>query len=42
MYTQRQGTCDDCNGQGEQVSEKDKCKTCNAKKVVKEKKILEP
>lgn len=41
MYTQRQVQCDDCNGQGEQINQKDKCKTCNAKKVVKEKKILE-
>lgn len=41
MYTQRTGPCDDCNGTGEVINEKDKCKTCNGKKVVKEKKILE-
>lgn len=41
MYTQRTGPCDDCKGQGEKVSEKDKCKTCNGQKVTKEKKVIE-
>jgi DnaJ family protein A protein 2 len=41
MYSQSTRPCDDCNGQGEVISEKDKCKTCDGKKVVKEKKIIE-
>lgn len=41
MYSQRTAPCDDCMGQGEQINEKDKCKTCNGKKVVKEKKIID-
>jgi DnaJ family protein A protein 2 len=41
MYTQSTRPCDDCNGTGETISEKDKCTTCEGKKVVKEKKILE-
>lgn len=41
MYSQSQGPCDDCRGQGEVINEKDKCKTCNGKKVIKEKKILD-
>ena len=41
MYTQSTGPCDDCRGQGEVINEKDKCKTCNGKKVNKEKKVLE-
>ena len=41
MYTQSQGPCDDCHGKGEVIDEANKCKTCNAKKVVKEKKIIE-
>lgn len=41
MYTQSTGRCDDCRGQGEVIDEKNKCKTCNGKKVMKEKKILD-
>lgn len=41
MYSQSTGPCSDCGGSGEQISEKDKCKDCNGKKVVKEKKVLE-
>ena len=41
MYTQSTGPCDECRGQGEVINEKDKCKTCNGKKVNKEKKVLE-
>lgn len=41
MYTQSTRPCDDCGGQGEVVSEKDKCKTCDGKKVTKEKKVLD-
>jgi len=41
MAQQMHITCSDCQGQGEIISEHDKCKTCNAKKVIKEKKTLE-
>lgn len=41
MYSQSTGPCPDCGGSGTQISEKDKCKDCNGKKVVKEKKVLE-
>lgn len=33
MYSQRTGPCDECGGQGEVINEKDKCKTCDGKKV---------
>ena len=41
MYTQSQGPCDDCDGKGEVIDEANKCKTCNGKKVKKEKKIID-
>ena len=41
MYTQSQGPCDDCRGKGEIIDEANKCKTCNGKKVTKEKKVIE-
>ena len=41
MYTQSTRPCDECRGTGEQINEKDKCKTCDGKKISKEKKILE-
>lgn len=41
MYSQSSGPCDDCRGKGEVIDEKHKCKTCNGKKVCKEKKIIE-
>lgn len=41
MYTQSQAQCDDCRGKGEVIDEKHKCKVCNGKKVVKEKKIID-
>lgn len=41
MYTQSTGPCDDCRGQGETIPEKGKCKACNGKKVISEKKIIE-
>ena len=40
MYSQRTGPCDECNGQGESIDEKKKCKTCNGKKIKKEKKTI--
>ncbi|KAL6309220.1 hypothetical protein BKA93DRAFT_815093 [Sparassis latifolia] len=41
MIQQIQQSCDNCNGTGEMINQKDKCKTCNGKKVVSEKKMLE-
>ena len=41
MYSQSTGPCSDCGGTGEQIDEANKCKNCNGKKVVKEKKVLE-
>ncbi|THH20930.1 hypothetical protein EW146_g499 [Bondarzewia mesenterica] len=41
MIQQLQQPCDDCSGTGEIINHKDKCKTCNARKVVAEKKMLE-
>ncbi|ORX88028.1 hypothetical protein BCR32DRAFT_262204 [Anaeromyces robustus] len=41
MIQQMQQTCPDCNGEGSIIKEKDRCKVCKGKKVVKEKKILE-
>uniref|UniRef100_A0A671QCK5 DnaJ homolog subfamily A member 2 n=1 Tax=Sinocyclocheilus anshuiensis TaxID=1608454 RepID=A0A671QCK5_9TELE len=41
MVQQMQSVCTDCNGEGEVISEKDRCKKCEGKKVIKEVKILE-
>jgi len=41
MITQMQTTCTDCRGQGERISAKDRCKQCDGKKVVQDRKILE-
>mmetsp|Transcript_16341 Transcript_16341/g.27641 ORF Transcript_16341/g.27641 Transcript_16341/m.27641 type:complete len:365 (+) Transcript_16341:39-1133(+) len=41
MYSQSTGPCSDCNGTGECIDEANKCKNCNGKKVVKEKKVIE-
>lgn len=41
MYSQSSGPCDDCRGKGEIVDEKNKCKFCDGKKVVKDKKIID-
>lgn len=41
MIQQLQQPCDDCNGSGEIINHKDKCKQCNGKKVLAEKKMLE-
>ena len=40
MYTQSQAPCDKCLGTGELIDDANKCKTCNGKKVTKEKKII--
>ena len=41
MIQQIQQPCGDCNGTGEIINNKDRCKTCNGKKTVQEKKMLE-
>ncbi|TDL25063.1 hypothetical protein BD410DRAFT_896623 [Rickenella mellea] len=41
MIQQMQSTCGDCNGTGEIINNKDKCRNCNGKKTVSEKKMLE-
>jgi len=41
MIQQMQTMCPDCRGSGEMINEKDRCKTCQGKKVTPEVKILE-
>lgn len=41
MIQQFQGACGDCDGNGEVINPKDRCKTCLGKKVVSEKKQIE-
>lgn len=41
MIQQLQSPCNECAGTGEIINHKDKCKTCNARKVVSERKMLE-
>lgn len=41
MVQQIQQPCRECNQTGEKIKDKDRCKKCNGKKVVKEKKILD-
>lgn len=41
MIQQMQSDCTDCNGEGEIVNERDRCKLCKGKKVINETKILE-
>lgn len=41
MVQQMQMTCEDCRGEGEVISARDRCKPCSGKKIVSEKKILE-
>lgn len=33
MVQQLQSTCSTCRGEGKVINERDKCKTCSAKKV---------
>jgi DnaJ family protein A protein 2 len=40
MIQRFQTVCPDCNGEGETVRDKDRCKKCNAKKTVVERKVL--
>lgn len=41
MIQQMRGHCPDCEGQGEKINPKDKCKTCDGKKTVRERKVIE-
>ncbi|OLL26448.1 Mitochondrial protein import protein mas5 [Neolecta irregularis DAH-3] len=41
MIQRVQMQCQDCEASGEVIANKDRCKTCHAKKVVSERKILE-
>jgi DnaJ family protein A protein 2 len=41
MIQQMQAVCNVCKGEGSVVREKDKCASCNGKKTVQERKILE-
>lgn len=41
MIQQFQSACNECNGQGEIINEKDKCKDCKGKKTTQQTKILE-
>lgn len=41
MVQQIQSACTTCNGTGKIMNEKDKCKSCNGKKVYKDRKVLE-
>jgi len=40
MIQRFQALCPDCNGEGEIIPAKDKCKECNGKKVTNERKVL--
>lgn len=41
MLQQIQSVCPECRGQGERINPKDRCKQCQGKKVVRDRKILE-
>ncbi|KAF3679336.1 Chaperone protein dnaJ 2 [Capsicum annuum] len=41
MIQQMQHHCNECNGTGETISDKDRCPQCKGEKVVQEKKVLE-
>jgi len=40
MISKQQVRCDECNGEGETIPFKDRCRTCNGQKVKEEKKII--
>lgn len=40
MIQRFQTVCPDCNGDGEIIKEKDKCKGCHGKKTITERKVL--
>lgn len=41
MVQQIQSVCSECQGEGERINPKDRCKNCSGKKTVRERKILE-
>jgi DnaJ homolog subfamily A member 2 len=41
MVQQMQSACNACNGEGKSIDERDKCKGCKGKKVMKDRKVLE-
>ncbi|PHT28755.1 Chaperone protein dnaJ 2 [Capsicum baccatum] len=41
MIQQMQHPCNECNGTGETISDKDRCPQCKGEKVLQEKKVLE-
>lgn len=41
MIQRFQQVCPDCNGEGEIMKEKDRCKECKGKKIVNERKVLQ-
>ncbi|RUS19715.1 hypothetical protein BC938DRAFT_475684 [Jimgerdemannia flammicorona] len=41
MVQQIQQPCPDCRGEGQIIKEKDRCKNCNGKKIISERKVLE-
>jgi len=41
MIQRMQQVCKECSGEGEIINERDRCKTCNGKKTIDEKKKLE-
>ena len=41
MLHQLQHPCDECSGTGEVINHRNKCKTCNARQTISEKKMLE-
>lgn len=41
MVQQIQTQCRDCDGSGERIPDKDRCKNCQGRKTIKERKILE-
>ena len=41
MVQHMQRQCNDCRGQGEKMPARDRCKHCNGKKTIRDRKILE-
>ncbi|KAG5191923.1 heat shock protein 40 [Tribonema minus] len=41
MVQKMQATCSDCSGEGKVINPRDRCRECQGKKVVKERKVLE-
>jgi len=38
---QMQSVCSECDGQGERINPKDRCKECQGRKITRERKVLE-